>query len=114
MDEFAVKAGAKVRFSCNGWMSLRHPGLYIKVLSVGDFREGLAPVEVDKEWGFIDQKGRMTVAPKFPWLDHFSEGLAIYRDNSKVGYFGPAPAPHSLQGIWISCRVSMPRGGNFF
>ena len=33
---------------------------------VGSFSEGLAPVLVKDQWGFIDTMGRMRVAPQFP------------------------------------------------
>jgi hypothetical protein len=40
------------------------------------FREGLAAVEVDDKWGFIDTTGKMIIEPKYYQVNNFSEGLA--------------------------------------
>ena len=53
------------------------------------FREGLAAVQRNGKWGFIDQKGNEIIPPKFDRIDHvFSGGRAIiYDKESKKSYF---------------------------
>ena len=46
---------------------------------VGDFREGLAQVEKDGKWGFIDKSGKVGIEPQFDDAEPFSEGLAKVR-----------------------------------
>ncbi|MBS1794175.1 MAG: WG repeat-containing protein [Acidobacteria bacterium] len=59
---------------------------------VGSFSEGLAAVEKDGKWGFIDRKGKMAIAPRFDrtgMLDvppRFSEGLASVKKGDFWGY----------------------------
>ena len=48
--------------------------------NAGDFYEGLAAVNINKKWGFIDTTGKIVIAPQFnPWQAqfnaYFSEGL---------------------------------------
>lgn len=38
--------------------------------------EGLAPVQVDNRWGFIDTNGRFVINPQFDRAEPFAEGLA--------------------------------------
>ena len=48
------------------------------------FYEGLAKVEINKKWGYIDQTGKMIIPPQFDDADYFHEGLArvnIYHRN---------------------------------
>ena len=33
----------------------------------GSFSEGLARVEIDYKWGFIDITGKFVIEPKFDW-----------------------------------------------
>ena len=51
------------------------------------FFEGLAAVEVDGLWGFIDKNGEMVIEPRFRAVGIFSEGLAAFViDASGWGY----------------------------
>jgi WG containing repeat len=43
----------------------------------GDFVDGLAPVELKGDWGFIDKTGKMVIEPRFGGQPVFSEGLAF-------------------------------------
>jgi len=52
----------------------------------GDFREGLAPVNVKGKWGFIDRTGDLVVAPQFDLADSFCEGFAAVSLGDKWGY----------------------------
>ncbi|MCL4465053.1 MAG: WG repeat-containing protein, partial [Chloroflexi bacterium] len=68
----------------------------------GDFSEGLAPVQIDGKWGFIDASGTMVIKPNFEQHQSFSleqyllgdagfhEGLAPVALNGKVGYIDKA------------------------
>lgn len=39
------------------------------------FSEGLAPVKIKGQWGFVDKKGEIVIAPQFDQVGTFSEGL---------------------------------------
>jgi hypothetical protein len=51
-----------------------------------DFSEGLAPVRVDKYWGYIDKSGKSIILPRFDDAQPFSEGLARVREHDRWGY----------------------------
>lgn len=54
--------------------------------SYGNFTEGVARVRVDDKWGFIDKKGKEVITPQFYFVEEFSNGLAIVRnDDDKHG-----------------------------
>jgi len=57
---------------------------------VGDFKEGLAPIQVGELWGFIDLTGNKVIDTKYLNYDapYFSEGLCSVKDPAvnKVGY----------------------------
>ena len=42
------------------------------------FFEGMAAVEVDGMWGFIDKTGTMVIEPRYRAVGIFSEGLAAF------------------------------------
>ena len=60
------------------------------------FYEGLSAVQVVGDcggepyegcWGFINIKGEEVIAPRYPFVGDFSEGLAVVRDSSnRFGY----------------------------
>lgn len=43
----------------------------------GDFKEGLALVELDHKWGFIDKQGKTVIQPQFYSASEFIDGIAI-------------------------------------
>ena len=45
-------------------------------VSVGDFKEGLASVQVGDKWGFIDYTGKIVIKTQFDDATKFSDGLA--------------------------------------
>ncbi len=45
--------------------------------AVNYFSEGLAAVELDGKWGYIDKTGREVVPCKYDEIENFSEGLAL-------------------------------------
>ena len=49
------------------------------------FSEGLAAVQKDGKWGYIDTKGRLVIDYQFDSAAYFSEGLAFVEKNNK-GY----------------------------
>lgn len=52
----------------------------------GDFAQGLAPVQVDGKYGFIDTLGRRPIAPEFDYAGGFSENRAPVLIGGKWGY----------------------------
>ena len=53
---------------------------------VSDFREGLAGVELNGKWGYINKSGKEVVPPKYDEAGFFHEGLAGVELNGKWGY----------------------------
>jgi len=51
-----------------------------------NFSEGLAAVELDNKYGYIDTSGSIVCQPKFENASSFSEGLAAVEIDSKWGY----------------------------
>ncbi|WP_170880351.1 WG repeat-containing protein [Paenibacillus odorifer] len=51
-----------------------------------DFHEGLAGVERDGKWGFIDKTGKEVIAPQYDYARSFNEGLADVRKDGKYGF----------------------------
>ncbi len=52
----------------------------------GAFNDGLSAVKSGGKWGFIDQSGKLVIAPILNRLTKFSEGLARVDQDKKVGY----------------------------
>ena len=50
------------------------------------FSEGLAPVKIERLWGFIDKQGVLKIPPKFEDAEPFSSGLSRIRSNGLYGY----------------------------
>jgi hypothetical protein len=53
---------------------------------VRDFSEGLAAVQENGKWGFIDPHGRFRIAPQFEAAGPYSLGLAAAKSGGKWGY----------------------------
>ena len=53
---------------------------------VAFFKEGLARVEADGKYGYIDKEGKEVVSPKYEEARDFSEGLALVGADGKWGY----------------------------
>jgi WG containing repeat len=59
----------------------------IKILKLGRFAEGLAPVRIGNRYGYIDTKGNVMIPPQFRDAAEFSEGLAsVTTAEGKTGY----------------------------
>jgi len=46
----------------------------------------LLPIKVDGEYGYIDEKGKQIISPKFDRADRFKDGLALVRVSNKYGF----------------------------
>ncbi|KJH73407.1 WG repeat-containing protein [Aliterella atlantica] len=44
---------------------------------VRDFSDGLAEIQINGKWGYIDTSGNIVIEPKFDKTNSFSEGLAL-------------------------------------
>ena len=51
-----------------------------------DFQSGLALVEIDDQWGYVDREGNLFFFKETSKTFNFSEGLAIGRKNKKIGF----------------------------
>lgn len=55
----------------------------------GNFHDGLAAVNVQGRWGYVDKTGDMAIAPQFAWASTFLHGLAVVAmsraDSANVG-----------------------------
>lgn len=62
--------------------------------SAGDFSEGLAAVQKDGKWGYIDKTGKMTIEPQWESAHAFVNGLAMVVEKvsseDKFGYIDTA------------------------
>jgi hypothetical protein len=54
--------------------------------NVGRFSEGLAAVELNKKYGFIDRTGSIVIPFHFDYAYSFSEGLAQVTQAEKCGF----------------------------
>jgi serine/threonine-protein kinase len=54
-----------------------------------EFCDGLAAVEIDNNWGYVDKNGQMIIQPQFELAWFFSEGMAEISVNCKSGYIDP-------------------------
>ena len=57
-----------------------------KYNSVYDFSEGLAGVETNDKWGFVNKSGKEVIPCKYDDVYDFSEGLAGVKMNGKWGF----------------------------
>ena len=63
------------------------------VTSAGDFKNGLALVQInDEKWGYINQKGEWVIRPQFDDAEQFYEGEALVK----------------LNGRWRAIRLKKP------
>ena len=51
-----------------------------------DLESGLAAIEADNRWGYVDTKGNIIFFDETEKIYNFSEGLAIGRKNGKIGF----------------------------
>lgn len=75
----------------NGFTQLVKQLIIDKLISAWDFSEGLAAVELDGEWGFIDKTGKEVIPLIYDDVEVFREGLAVVKLNEKWAYFTVGP-----------------------
>ncbi|MBL8176617.1 MAG: WG repeat-containing protein [Bryobacterales bacterium] len=54
--------------------------------AASDFKDGLARVELDGKWVWIDRSGRQVDAPLRERVGNTAEGLTLYREGDRLGY----------------------------
>ena len=54
------------------------------------FSDGLARVELDGKWGFIDKSGKEVIPCVYDYAWGFSDGLAVVELNGKWGFIDKA------------------------
>ncbi len=62
--------------------------------SPGTFRNGMAPVRKEGQWGYIDKKGNWIIEPRFTAARSFREGFAAVRTPDGWGYINTNGAWH--------------------
>lgn len=54
---------------------------------LGSVHNGLASFRANDKYGFVNTKGQEVIKPQYDWVDGFSEGLCVVRnDKGKYGY----------------------------
>jgi hypothetical protein len=54
---------------------------------VGNFSEGLVPVQLEGSWGYVDERGVPRIKLRWEWAGDFAEGLAPVKERSgRCGY----------------------------
>jgi hypothetical protein len=54
--------------------------------------DALFPIEINNNWGLMNQDGQVIVFPRFEWTDYTFEGFARYVHNGKTGFLRGDPA----------------------
>src|SRR5699024_4412353 len=69
------------------------PGLHQALLpAIADDAPRLFPVQVGRQWGFIDRSGKAVIAPQYQLADDFHEGLAAVQVDGLYGFINSAGA----------------------
>lgn len=76
------------------------------------FAAGLAAVEVDGKYGYVDRRGRLKIQPQFDEADEFSGGLAVvgFADHRRQKRASP-PAVDALLGHLWAIKGTVGRRG---
>ena len=75
LEDTTIDAAAADTVVYTGYIEIVPP----KYDEVENFSEGLAAVELDGKWGFIDQTGKEVVPLRYDDVEYFFEGLAAVR-----------------------------------
>lgn len=54
--------------------------------------DALFPIQINNNWGLMNQDGEVIVYPRFEWTDYNFEGFARYISNGKTGFLRGDPA----------------------
>ena len=88
--------------------SLRTVVIPAKYKRVGSFNEGLARVELNWKWGYINKQGQEVVPPKYSIALNFNEGLAkVLYANGDYGYInrqGEEIVPPRYHAVEFFCE----------
>ena len=57
-----------------------------------DFSEGLHPVRVNGQWGYIDERAEWAIRPAWDLAGSFRDGLALVEKDGKLAYIDHAGA----------------------
>src|SRR5262249_2942183 len=60
--------------------------------AAGEFSDGLAAVQSDWKWGYIDTSGKMVIKPQFVAAQPFADGLAVVEITETAPQANNAPA----------------------
>ncbi len=80
---------ACVKVDYGDWMFLREDGSFISSKAyenMDSYSEGLAPVELDGKWGYVDYMENVKIGFDFYGAKSFSEGLAPIQINENLEY----------------------------
>ena len=73
-----LKLKTHLRLAAENWRG--------KYDSVKPFYEGLAEVQLNGQWGFINTEGEEVAPPKYDSVGNFSKGLAVVKLNGQWGF----------------------------
>lgn len=82
------------------------------------YANGLAPVIKDNKYGYVNESGKIVIAPAYQEAYPFSDGLALYRQNNKYGYLNTsgkvviAPKYKDAWGFWEG-RAKIEQNGKY-
>lgn len=65
------------------------------VRRVGNFSEGLLRTQINRFWGYLNQRGELVIDPQFSQAKDFSEGFAVVRNKSGWGFI-------NTEGEWLA------------
>lgn len=74
------------------------------------------PVEINGKWGFVSERGQVSIPAIFDWVELFHEGLAMASKDGKVGFIdkqGQAAVPfrYDAAELFINGLAVVERGG---
>jgi hypothetical protein len=64
------------------------------IQSLCPMHEGMARIQINDQWGFVNRSGSLVIPPQFDEVHDFSSGLAAARQNEQWGFIDP-------QGNWV-------------
>ncbi|MFT7054833.1 MAG: hypothetical protein ACJAR3_000460 [Roseivirga sp.] len=62
------------------------------IQEVSNWKEGLIAIKKDNEWGFISERGKLTIANRYQKAKDFSEGLSAVQLNGMWGFINQSEA----------------------
>jgi len=85
---------------------------------ISDFAEGLAAVQINGKWGYVNKQGQIAIEPKFDIAKDFSEGLAGVTEGGRLCYINASghvvlsldydrgePFKYGLAKVWESGKT---------